>query len=256
MSQIQPKPRGGEAYIYVIAFSEGTVKVGFTTNPAKRLPYYRHAAACFGFTVVETWVSTPHLKARANERALIAWCAAHAVETRNSEYFVGLGPAQVITFADTLPMARHTDESFAEFEKVRQTRIEGATTAFSNVLQGELKRVFEPRSDGDLSADNPEHVWVTASLMELKLDSAREVLANPSLLEILTKALVRSLPMLQGEEEWPACNYEDGAVWATDNPMSEYWFETGMSLMHEFDRLGIPFNEQMRELLPPRPVAA
>lgn len=252
MSDITPKPRGGEAYIYLVEFSDGTVKAGFSTKPSKRLVSHRDNAACFGIAVINTWVSQPHLGAQENERRLLGWCTGAATKVRGAEYFLGVSFVDAVRYADRLRMPRHTDRSFAEHEAQQKAAGDAVRKALFGTAQP--LAMPEPGREGvGLDPDDPEHVWLVASLVELALDSARAVLETPSLQEIFTRSLVRSWPMLHGEEEWPAYGYEQGAVWVTGDPISEYWFETGLSLLHEFDRLGIPFNEQQRSELPPRP---
>lgn len=48
-------PKYGHAY--VIAFSNGTVKVGFTTNPPNRFSQHKSTVEGFGITITDWWVS-------------------------------------------------------------------------------------------------------------------------------------------------------------------------------------------------------
>jgi predicted GIY-YIG superfamily endonuclease len=57
--------------LYVVEFIDHGVKVGVTArDPQVRLAEHRRDAEAYGRTVGRTWVSFPHLEARANEKAL------------------------------------------------------------------------------------------------------------------------------------------------------------------------------------------
>jgi hypothetical protein len=59
------------AFVYVIQFSSGVVKVGYTRNPAQRLKQHADAAKRHGGGIAKYWVSQPHAQANENERCLI-----------------------------------------------------------------------------------------------------------------------------------------------------------------------------------------
>lgn len=44
-------------YLYVISFDNGTVKVGSTINPSRRVRTHQMSAAQFGITILDLWVS-------------------------------------------------------------------------------------------------------------------------------------------------------------------------------------------------------
>ena len=79
-----------DACIYVIEFDQGTVKVGYTKHPDKRIRAHRSQAAQFRINVTRQWISDPHGEAALNERLLADWCALSAETVNGSEWFTGL----------------------------------------------------------------------------------------------------------------------------------------------------------------------
>ena len=59
-----------DGYVYVIAFSDGTVKVGRTQKFGPRMIRHRANARNFGLSVTGSWISAPHAEWLANEDAL------------------------------------------------------------------------------------------------------------------------------------------------------------------------------------------
>jgi len=62
-------------HVYVLAFDNGTVKVGQTQNASQRMSTHKSTARGFGLTVTGEWVSPLHTGWRANEDALKAIAA-------------------------------------------------------------------------------------------------------------------------------------------------------------------------------------
>lgn len=90
-------------HIYVIAFSNGVVKVGCTRNPAKRLSDHRSQARRFGATVTDEWQSPQHAEWEENEDELIGIAYDLGGEPRAAEYFTGIAFADVVAQARDLP---------------------------------------------------------------------------------------------------------------------------------------------------------
>lgn len=104
---IPPLVPGLEAHLYVVGFANGTVKVGMTERPLRRLSNHRSNARSFGTSVVKTWISPPHVSASANESRLIGLCrdACGITDRRRGEYFP-ISFESAVRFAETLPFAR------------------------------------------------------------------------------------------------------------------------------------------------------
>ena len=77
-------------HIYVLAFDNGTVKVGQTKNAPQRLNTHKSNARSFGLTVINEWVSPLHAGCRANEDALKAIAASLGGRPTSPEYFSGV----------------------------------------------------------------------------------------------------------------------------------------------------------------------
>lgn len=94
--------KGAErGYLYVIAFSTGTVKVGKTKRPEKRFGEHEREAAAFGGTITERWLSAAHDGYATNEGRLIDACATEGTQIRR-EYFSGLPFARAKEIAESL----------------------------------------------------------------------------------------------------------------------------------------------------------
>jgi predicted GIY-YIG superfamily endonuclease len=78
------------AYIYIVEFDQGTVKIGQTAKPEERMRSHMWQARKFRIDVVRHWVSEPHMGAFLNEKTLIRWCTERAKETHGDEWFTGL----------------------------------------------------------------------------------------------------------------------------------------------------------------------
>lgn len=96
-----PRQPKGEGYLYVVEFSTGYVKVGYTEDPKTRLGNHRNEAAAFGVHVTNYWISVPHSNFQANERRLINQCEKVSPRTRK-EYFHTVGYARAVEFASSL----------------------------------------------------------------------------------------------------------------------------------------------------------
>lgn len=95
-----------EAFVYILSSAQGTVKVGFTSHPERRLRTHAAAAATFDGEIVATWLSPPHIDAERSERALIRYCEARATAALGNEVFRGVPYGEVVRFAECLPFKR------------------------------------------------------------------------------------------------------------------------------------------------------
>ena len=60
-----------ESYLYLVEIVGIGVKVGISTDPARRLASHARDASAYGRTIGRTWVSdVPHANARENESAI------------------------------------------------------------------------------------------------------------------------------------------------------------------------------------------
>lgn len=89
-------------HIYLIEFSEGTTKVGFSTKPEKRLSQHASGVAGFGIGITRSWVSEAFDSASTAESVLISWCALNCAKHRKSEYFTGIDFTDAVEWAKGL----------------------------------------------------------------------------------------------------------------------------------------------------------
>lgn len=78
------------ACLYVVEFDQGTIKVGYSSNPELRMQAFATHGSVFRIRVLRHWVSEPHMGASLNEKTLINWCKKRAVEVSGKEWFYGL----------------------------------------------------------------------------------------------------------------------------------------------------------------------
>ena len=90
-------------YVYVLAFDNGTIKVGRTQNAARRLGSHKSSARSFGLTIADEWVSPLHVEWQANEDALKAIAAIAGGTATSPEYFSGASFDAVAKKARELP---------------------------------------------------------------------------------------------------------------------------------------------------------
>lgn len=138
------------SHIYVVEFGDSTlIKVGYTSNPTKRLADHARQGRIFYGTECRTWLSIDHPRASKNERRLIAWCADRD-QSGDGEYF-RLPFDSVVAFASSLDFSPLSDEEItanaeraAEFDRFRD-ELFSLRPALS---RDELRAVIEPDDAG------------------------------------------------------------------------------------------------------------
>ncbi|MEV8639338.1 hypothetical protein AB0395_47565 [Streptosporangium sp. NPDC051023] len=88
-----------EGHVYVIKFSSGRVKVGFTADLKTRLANHVGAAKAHGITIEEKWTSPFHKEARPNEKRLIEFCRSIPGAEASGEHFTGVSFDDIVKFA-------------------------------------------------------------------------------------------------------------------------------------------------------------
>jgi hypothetical protein len=77
-------------YLYVVEFSDGTVKVGKTSNqPKKRIGQHKSAASSFGLSMARSWESERHDRHSDTEAALLAALRGQLPSRNGGEFFQG-----------------------------------------------------------------------------------------------------------------------------------------------------------------------
>ena len=88
------------AGLYVCEFSDGTVKVGRSTRPAKRVVQHKSSASRFGLSLERHHAVECVAPAAEAERALIEQCCSASASQRGREWFYGLQFDTVCAWAD------------------------------------------------------------------------------------------------------------------------------------------------------------
>lgn len=99
------KPRPEQSWLYVLAFDQGTIKVGWTAKPEQRMAAHAEQAAQFGIAVANQWISDPHPIAYELEKSLVRWCASRATGIVRAEWFTGPDFHEVREIANDLVMS-------------------------------------------------------------------------------------------------------------------------------------------------------
>lgn len=96
----------GEAHLYVIGYSSGTIKVGYSRVPGTRIGTHAAEAIRHGVEVTSVWVSESHGEFVANEEALKTWCDSACSGRLGAEYFTGISTASAVEVARSLTGTR------------------------------------------------------------------------------------------------------------------------------------------------------
>ncbi|QYC53725.1 G-I-Y Y-I-G endonuclease [Gordonia phage Leroy] len=115
-------------HVYVIAFSNGTIKVGRTRRPRHRIRTHQDEARRFGISIENLWLSEHHVEYKDTEHSLICHMREVATASSGAEYFADADFKRTVAFANSLPrsaMSPKEIEERAEADKRRaQARVE------------------------------------------------------------------------------------------------------------------------------------
>lgn len=126
---LPPPAECGSGYIYVIEFSNGTIKVGNTTDPASRLGSHASTASAFNITADRVWISSPHATYIRSENRLIEATAHIAGGRRRREYFSGVSFETVRDLAQSIASTTVRDLARAGWECAEAGDRDGAVRA-------------------------------------------------------------------------------------------------------------------------------
>ncbi|MEU7327242.1 GIY-YIG nuclease family protein [Streptomyces parvus] len=140
--------QGLEAYVYVLGFQSGLVKVGYSADVRKRLLSHRENAASYGNPVTRQWVSTPHIRARSTENLLISYCQNHGTVSRGREWFSDVSFDQVVSYGEKLCFRRATADETKQHELAQNKKLE----ALRNLLPRTDARCIAMPAQLDLAA--------------------------------------------------------------------------------------------------------
>ncbi|WP_109000803.1 GIY-YIG nuclease family protein [Streptomyces rishiriensis] len=141
-------PESGEV-IYIVEYSFDAVKVGYTSQPRRRLQAHIRSARQLGMEATRFWTSEPHVNARMNERRLIKFCSERSERTtgaKQGEYFASLNLDDVREFAQTLQFEPPIEKPAVETEcpacAVVDARPLSALALLHEIAHGNL-RIFD-----------------------------------------------------------------------------------------------------------------
>jgi hypothetical protein len=105
-------------YIYVIEFTDGTIKVGTTNNPPARLAAHRRSSISFGIDISRRWFSGIHENRLENEQLLIQAARALGGSSPTVEFFKG------VRFDDIAGIAKRLKYTQVDIEAARAAQQE------------------------------------------------------------------------------------------------------------------------------------
>jgi hypothetical protein len=92
------------AFLYIVQFDTGSIKVGRTANPVARLKAHAAAARTQGVQVTAQWVSQAVPAAPDMERKLLGFCSSRYASLNGGEYFASAVAQEVLTHAESLSL--------------------------------------------------------------------------------------------------------------------------------------------------------
>lgn len=99
-------------YVYVVELQNGTVKVGRTGNPERRINEHNRNALAQQGAVARSWASSAHRNSPATEQQLIDFCRRTFGEpVVGREVFANADFDRTVRYASRLPLHLVTDES-------------------------------------------------------------------------------------------------------------------------------------------------
>lgn len=87
------------AYLYVIEYSTGVVKVGQTRDLDKRMASHATMALAHGAKILRRWTSPAAGSPRAAEAAVISFCRKRWTTQAGAEYFAGANYCEIVEYA-------------------------------------------------------------------------------------------------------------------------------------------------------------
>ena len=171
-------------YVYVMAFSNGTVKVGQTQNAGRRLSSHKSSARCFGLAVTGEWVSPLHAEWHANERALKEIAAGLGGTPVSLEYFSDIDFDVLVARARKLPFPATTVQEI-DGKAIRRARIrrflhqqdvaEQCVELGVRVDHSEVSRI----ENGHVKHPSQDVVRALAAVLELEPDEMFKAESDP-----------------------------------------------------------------------------
>lgn len=104
-----------DGFIYVVEFSDSTIKVGRALDLSRRLSAHRSDARRFGLNITRWWGSDIHRGYDDTESALIKFSEANGNVQGGREYFTDLDFDTAVEFATSIQLSR-TPAPLAAFE--------------------------------------------------------------------------------------------------------------------------------------------
>ena len=117
MSALPANAQTFHGYVYVIEFSNSTIKVGQTITPQNRFRSHSGAASKFGVSIVRSWFSKEHQEYKCNEQALISHMKMNGVLVAGNEYYSGYSFEDSVSFARSMQFSTISASERAEREE-------------------------------------------------------------------------------------------------------------------------------------------
>ena len=102
------RPKGAhnkDGYVYIVEFTDGTLKVGRANDLRVRLSRHLGDAEKFNLSIARWWGSPLHRNYASNEKKLIDFAVGEGERSGGREYFTGVSFSAIRSFASSLPMS-------------------------------------------------------------------------------------------------------------------------------------------------------
>lgn len=109
-----------DGYVYVIEFSNGTIKVGKASNLRRRMIQHRSYGERFGLNITRYWGSPLHRGYECTEASLIKKACELGTVQGGREYFTGASFDSLVTFCRGLNLTPSTQAQVAEDNASRE----------------------------------------------------------------------------------------------------------------------------------------
>lgn len=99
-------PIAGCGYVYAIAFSNGSVKVGSTADPETRIKTHRENAKAFEIQIVDLWLTDAHVNYLLSEQIALGIARSRSTKVLRKENFAGIDFKSMTSWFDELGLGR------------------------------------------------------------------------------------------------------------------------------------------------------
>lgn len=160
-----------DGYAYIVEYENGTIKVGKTRNPQKRLRTHKSTGRKLGIEVSRWHVSEIHRTYSETEKHLITFCRNETGGKEKGEYFKAPLFDGCVEYLNTLNISPSTDEEIAQDKR----KADEATKMFKDAANAVVESLEKNKNLYSVTVDS-EYLAVLAAL---GLDPNYKITSSP-----------------------------------------------------------------------------